>query len=642
MQHILAQNLSPVPQTAWTFVGMPAADVPTYPGGLLTDGLADFPFITEQHGIRVLLSLPAMSDRIRLDPVKKYDEVAPFAWHPVIAEHVMQILPEYRYGDRLPDVSNLQLLRAGAASQVYLHRLLWQAERIVLDVHYTIATMSPTIEFVATAIYGNTTNDGQAQSILGQRLSMFSRARLHADFAVRNGQAPAQRMTDGRWQLDLVAQGRRWHRASRWETRGAVMPMHDAGRTTGLPMQAIYSGWDGDWLALGKVPARTADLLGVRSAQRSAYLAPRAGDYTDARPRSQPRESGTTGDQADFGASSDLGVVAMEPWEVHDALWQCQAYGQRPTGNREPNGEPMRARLHPQAQTHNQRPDLSLGVADRLGWPGVNQIAWIPSPATCTYTTSDDEHRADLLLHATIALTRDPALEAIVQDHIELDGTNYYVQTRQVPAARAVGRMALARANQVWLGFRDAVRPLMDQLDAAVETTPLNTLPDDRPVRTIGGRSQAKYGWNDHTGQPVIGWQPWQEAIAAIGMLAGARVMRREVAGWSNRMIDFVEMVARSAVQQGYLQATDGAWRHAYAVRWNDGNAFSPASWPVTSIGQEGQTGDVYVSNACRAWTAAALVIRSQFEELAETILAREPLNTIADARWRALPRITD
>jgi hypothetical protein len=643
---IIVENLATLPQTGWIFVGMPAADLPQQEAGWMLDGVHRLPWIRETHGVRIWASLPGSTGNVPTRRKLEWGEQTkpePFAYHPAITRDVLGILPRYELagiaGVQPPNA--LELVYASEAAQVWRHRTIWPARRVTVEAFYTLTAQHPTIEFALHAIYGTTANNGQPQIVddLGD-LRMLSRAQIHVDFARRNGHAAAT-WSQTTCTQEIVAPGVIWHRASRFELRGALCTTYDTARLEGRPMQGIYTGWANDWLALGKIPQRTADLDQIRRQQLAAYLTPAPGRYVDQRPRAQPRSSGTTGDQPDFGASSDLGVVTLDPWELHDSLWHCQSFAQRPTGNREPDGSPMRADLHPLARTMQQRPDLGLGREDRLGWPPPNQILWIPSPATCEWTTSDDQHRSDLLLHAAYALTRDPALGAIIRDHVEIDRTDYYVRERLVPSPRAVGRLALSRACQVWLGFADALPTLQAGIDDAIEKTALSTLPADRTVRTVGGREQAKYGWADsQTGQPVIGWQPWQEAIAAIGMMAAARAAAKPATqAWSSRAENYAYLVARTVVQQGW-RIEAGRWWHAYAVSWNDGRAWTARSdWPATlnSYG-EGNTNAVYVSGACTPWTLAASQLRRAFDELAvEQLNAAGAPRSISEARWRAV-----
>jgi hypothetical protein len=480
------------------------------------------------------------------------------------------------------------------------------------------------IEFALHAVYGTTANDGQAQVVTLPELTMTSSARPHPDFHVRNGGPIATWNPGPRWTLPLVAAGTRWHRASRFETRGALLALPDEVREQGRPLQGLYTGWSGSWMALGKIPAATSDMPSIRTQLRASYLNPAWGVYSQPRPRAQMQSSGTTGDQPDFGWASDLAVVTNDPWEIHDALWQCQSYSQRPTANKEPGGAPMQARLHPRAETLNQRPDLGWGPDDRLGWPGVNRIEWIPSPATVLWTTGDDQHRADNLLHATIALTRDPALEAIVNDHIQLDGTDWYLKNDAPPSPRAVGRLALTRANQVWLGFADAQATLRDGLDVAARKWPVGNDP---------AIEEAKYGWSMSDGSgPVYGWQPWQKAIELGGFRAAYAVTK------DPRYLNASRSLAIACVQQGWREMGTAYW-HAYALRWTP----DVPRWP-TSLNRDGEgwTDDVYVSSAAASWTVAASVLlageKTEIGVKAARILAfMGQSKNASESRWRAI-----
>jgi spermidine/putrescine transport system ATP-binding protein len=290
----------------------------------------------------------------------------------------------------------------------------------------------------------------------------------------------------------------------------------------------------------------------------------------------------------------------------------------------------MRAELQPKATISHQRVDLAYGVEDRLGWPGVNQIGWMPSPSTTLWTAADDQHRSDNFLHATYALTRDPALEQLILDHIELDKLDVYYQKPMVPSPRSVGRMALTRANQIWLGFTGATQVARTCAQRAIVNSPLSTLPPDREIRTIGGREQAKYGWSDANGQPVIGWQSWQETIAAIGLLALGKQLR------DGEMINSAMRLAQTVVTQCFDLS---ARRHAYAVRWMEGDVLGTGAWPtsVNSAG-EGWTSFIYVSPACQSWSMASAVMIAEINQQAHFVLTSfPPAQRVNDARWRAL-----
>jgi hypothetical protein len=633
VKQILVQNVADVAQSHWVFAALPSQEIPANGAGCLLDERGTkYPWASDPHGIRILASLPARTTARLTMHADTWAEPA-FALHPAIASGLDRLLPVVAVGGVAIPGPAYSLQRSNNSVQVWHMRWHHAVQRITVDLWATIHTQQATIEYVCQAVYGTTANDGQPQVQTFPALTLSMQTQFVRDFATRNGQPQAAwNEASQSWSMVLVPAGS-WHRAVRYETRGAILPMPDPARLQGRPMQALYTGWDGQWLALGIVPEATPEIRQTRAQQLLAYLTPQAGRYSDARPRCQPRESGTTGDQPDFGAASDLAATTMDPWEIHDALWQVQSYMQRPTANREPGGAPMQAQAHPMAETMNQRPDLSYGVRDRLGWPNVNQIAWIPSPATTLWTTGDDQHRSDGFMHAAFLLTRDPALEQLILDHIELDRTDIYTRTGWVPSPRSIGRLALARANQVWLGFTEAKAVLVQALRNALAQTPFGTLPEGATVRTLGGREQAKYGWADSNGQAVIGWQPWQETIAMIGLRAAARVLG------DVQFADAASQLALTVVDQAFQFSASRQMAHAYAIRWNNGQPYSVQQWPAQAWSQtESQNNMIYTSNACQSWTVAAAHVLRGAEQKADDVIANMPHpRNMQEARWRAL-----
>lgn len=636
---VLIQNASSADQTGWVFIALPKIELtngvrPPQPGGWLVQGAKRrWPWVACDHGLRVYVSVPA-NTTIQLKPSDDPYQGSEFVLHPAAAHGIANgsSVPTLWIGATWIAYSVVELVEQSDAHQVWHMRGFSEEYRVTVDMWATVHAQHPTIEFVTHAVYGTVANDGQPQTKTIPELVLTCESELHRDFALRNGQSQATDVAGDHWFMQLVPAGS-WHRAVRHETRGAIMTIPDPARKLGQPMRGMSLGWEGGWLALGRVPQKTEDLQPTRAQQKQSYLRPSAGAYTDPRPRCQPREAGTTGEQADFGCVSDLAVVSQEPWEIHDALWQCQSYAQRPTANKEPDGSPMRSELHPLAQTMGQRPDLGYGLHDRLGWPMANQIAWIPSPTSCLWTTQDDQHRSDNFLHATYALTRDHALASIISDHVQLDATDIYTRTGWVPSPRAIGRLALSRANQVWLGFTEAKDALRKGLDAASRNTPYYTLPPDRTVRTLGGYEHAKYGWADSkTGQAITGWQPWQEAIACIGFLAAASVLDDDV------YTSVAVGVARTITDNGFrirsLPTGQSVVDHAYAIRWNDGVPFAASDWPANTDSRDASTDHVYRSTACLTWSLAACELLVMSGEILEHF--PHP-RSIAESRWRAL-----
>lgn len=647
MTYVLLYNPSDVTQYGWFFCALPKKLLKglSPDGGYLTDGTTRYTFVVEDGGIRVFASLPAgRKVKLEFDPAAERKTEA-FQWHHSLeGMKCFEVLPKFYIEGQQPNTTTLEQVSASEASTVWHQRCWWEHQRVTVDAWFTAYSGVDYVDFSVQCVYGSTDNTQQPQTRSLGALYMTSAHKIYADFAKRNGHAEHSSIADGRYSITVVPP-QRWHRAVRYPMRGALCPPDTMlpSRSHGVQLFGLYSGWDGEWGPIGKVPVQVPGLEAIRGSQFTEYLADTNSNATGkldaSRPRVQERNSGTTGEQRDFGVASDLAATASNAWEIHDALWQCQGYELRPTANKEPGGAPMSAGKHPNAQTYNQRPDLSFGVGDRLGWPGVNQIEWMPSPNTTEWTTSDDQHRSDLFLHACYLLTRDHALKAVIEDHIQLDGTDVVLKSSLRSSPRAVGRTALTRAWQYWLGFEHALEHLCSGLDTAYAQSTMASLPPDKPVLILAGNEQAKYGWNGPNGSPVIGWQPWQETIAALGFYAASRAVAGCGVPWAEaKGVNYVGIAKTLAnvVTENAWRIRQDALQHAYAIRWNSGDMFADASWPAVS-GGDSSTGDIYVSTACSYWTvAAAQMIGST--ELGKKLLSRFPApRSIAEARWRAL-----
>lgn len=647
MNYVLLHNPSDVTQYGWFFCAFPKDVLKSFSpgGGFLTDGTTKYPVVVEEGGIRIWASLPAQRKvKLEFDTLseRKPEE---FQWHHSLeGMKCFDVLPKFYIEGQQPSTTKLEQVSASEASTVWHQRCWWEHQQVTVDAWFTAYSGVDYVDFSVQCVYGSTANTQQPQTRSLGALYMTSANNIYADFARRNGHAEQTTMEDGRRSITVVPP-QRWHRAVRYPMRGALCSPDtlSPSRSQGVQVYGLWTGWDESWGPIGKVPVATPGLESMRGLQLMDYLADTnhvsTGKLDAERPRVQERNSGTTGEQKDFGVASDLAVTANNSWEIHDALWQCQGYELRPTANKEPGGAPMSASKHPNAQTYNQRPDLSYGVGDRLGWPGVNQIEWMPSPNTTQWTTSDDQHRSDLFLHATYLLTRDPALKAVIEDHVQLDGTDVILKAKLRSSPRAIGRTALTRAWQYWLGFERALDHLCSGLDTAYEQSTMASLPMGKHVLILAGNEQAKYGWNAADGRPVIGWQPWQETIAAIGFYAASHVVRGCGVPWAEEKFATYYNIAETLANV----ATENAWRirqdaiyHAYAIRWNNGDQFPDASWPAVS-NNDASTGDIYVSSACSYWTAASAHIIDWTEMGAKFLKRFSAPRSLAEARWRAL-----
>jgi hypothetical protein len=623
---IVIANYASETQRGWTFVGLTAA--PEHQTGWLKadDGMFA-PYVRDTGGVRVWAAVPA-GGVAKLFWVDKPRESPGFTWHPVVEVNAMRLLPYWTLGDERSEPAAMRVVHAtDAVLRVHL-RTVFASRRVTIDCWLTATSGEPTIEMVQSAVYGDTRNDGQPQSVVLPELRMWcDGGRIVDDEWRRHGLGLATWTPGAIWYQPAVPAGTRWHRASRFILRGAIMAANEPVRLEGRPLVGLSLGWAGKWGPIGVVPTPNADMQQAVARQKSAWFGRTFGTYAQQRPECQGFAS-STGENQGFGWASHHAVSTGDPWPILDLLWQVEAYGIRPTANKEPDGSPMQAILHPQARTMNQRPDLNLGLPDRLGWPGINGIAWIPAPTSVAYATEDDEHRAPVELAAAAALTRDPLVESIIDDLIQLDGTDVYVREHRVPSARSIGRTALAGAWWAWLGHREAEPILRQRLDDAL-TLRAASWPG-RPVATIGPNDQAKYGWFiGGTTKPVYGWQPWQQVIAAGGLRAAGFALGEQ------RYLLAGEQLATMVLDEAYrVQA--GSLKHAYAVTYNDGQPLADERWPIAGNLREIYNDHVYVIPDTDTWTVGAALIARKHPR-AELVRTATPIRTGMNARWRAL-----
>ena len=140
-----------------------------------------------------------------------------------------------------------------------------------------------------------------------------------------------------------------------------------------------------------------------------------------------------------------------------------------------------------------------------------------------------------------------------------------------------------------------------------------------------------KYGWTYSDGRPIIGWQPWQESIAAIGFLAASRVLR------NGALQDVAISMAKTITENGW-RIENGRLLHAYAIRWNDGNKFQDSDWPATSGTSDAKNDNIFVTGACNYWTLAMAYMLKDYDQRAREIVSIfGSITSITQARWAAL-----
>lgn len=622
---VLVENAGTLPQSAWVYCALPVEDLPSNRVGLIKSEHGVYTFVRDRAGIRIKIeSLPVGIHKLHFSSDES--KIEPFKYHPAL--DLQKLLPRWWYAGRLSDYpyywalgsqkpadSFARVVEADECRQVWHVRQQHKAERLTHDLWATIYSGQLEVEFSTVTTYGTTANDGQSPEINLGPLYLIDRTEKHADFRNLTSLPQNAQNPDTTWALPLHAAPTKLLRGRRIITHGAWNST--AARRQG-PLVAVYSGWDGKWFAgsLPEVPLGAADEM--KQARERFFATGQRGTYWDPRPYVQPPWSQTTGDQPGFGANVLGQALTMgAPWRVRDLLFSCDSYAIRPTAYREPSGDPMRAALHPLAETIEGGYDARFGQGDRLGWPA--QAIWIDG-----YTPSDAQHRDARTLHSVYRLTDDRALLSIIEDQTEIARLDYRLKHGLVDAARAHGRVLLDYAGALWCG---------------VDTQPLITRTLDIMAAEVARRGEkeifwpaaidlAKYGW------PVgDGVQPWQMSILAtqgldsVWKLTGDKRARE----WSLRL-------ARQVVDLAFFPRGTSDYAHVYAIAWVDGTKPPPEKL-------DGQTNDrVFIEPATDWWDIAACELVAHDEpdtdlgRKAKALLAwRGQARSWAEAQWRAV-----
>jgi hypothetical protein len=344
------------------------------------------------------------------------------------------------------------------------------------------------------------------------------------------------------------------------------------------------------------------------------------------------KEAGTTGEQPDFGCSTRDGdlAVLLQPAALFDDQWQVQAWGLRPTSNREPNGAPVRPEDHPRTTTYNQRP-FAVRSLDLMGWPSDIPYSWGGSG----YGNQDDQHRSDNLLLAMFQLRRDPAVGSVIADQLAMDQLRIWPPANApIASPRDWGRTLLAWGGYSACGFEGARELQLQSLGLLDQNASFRRIAQDgaHTVRVLAD-NEAKYGYNDSSNQPVRCWLPWQEGIAVAGLWACWRQTGDQ------RAHDLAVTVSETIVRHGFSNMS-GQWRCAYACRWRTDDPGAPLPDEVYPL--DGPTPDHY-GYPIQRWCLGAVRI-AQANSADEGVrvraaaeLAAFPVIDWADAAWRAV-----
>lgn len=294
------------------------------------------------------------------------------------------------------------------------------------------------------------------------------------------------------------------------------------------------------------------------------------GDPFGVFPHGMERMAGQTGDQGDFGVVK-LSLVAASalPLPLLEVELSALQEACRPVHFFEADGEPVDPAAHPQWVVWSGRTHWHAGVSkDRLGKPAPE-----PRFEAHGWTGKDREHWSNNYLAAFALLTGAHWARAELQNEARLylagQTTTPGLSTSGGGAPRGAGRTALAAAWTLLVTGDDALRARMDERVAKVyfpgwrgrelaadQVRPMAVAnPDPRML-------QGKHAY----------WNPWQDALAAIGFAAHHRVTGAPLAR------TLAEALAGNVVRHGWL-LTDTANEVAMAQRWLDGTPLTLAQW---------------------------------------------------------------
>jgi hypothetical protein len=274
------------------------------------------------------------------------------------------------------------------------------------------------------------------------------------------------------------------------------------------------------------------------------------------------KNASQTGDQHDFGTVK-LSLVAGSglPSLLYEAEASVLQEACRPVHFHEADGSPVEPDAHPDWIVWSGRTHWHGGVSpDRLGKPSPE-----PPFDAHGWTGKDREHWSNNYLGAYALLTGAHWARLELQNEARLYRSGQTLaperSTSGAGAPRGAGRTQLA-ACWMYLATGDAA--LRERIDARVDRIEFpqwtgREMPADRvrPFATAGPDARLLQGKTEF-------WNPWQEAIAAVGFAAVHRTTGNP------RARQLAEALARNMVQHGWKITADECIV-ATALRWQDG-----------------------------------------------------------------------
>ena len=327
----------------------------------------------------------------------------------------------------------------------------------------------------------------------------------------------------------------------------------------------------------GEVPAPppwlAGDRLRIHLARRHREFVrrePRQGDPFGVFAHGLQRMAGQTGDQEDFGVCK-LSAVAWSglPSMLLEAELSVLQEACRPVHFFEQDSAPVDPEAHPEWVVWSGRTHWHADVSrDRLGKP-------TPAPAfeAHGWTGKDRQHWSSNYLSAYALLTGSHWARRELQNEARLFVAGQTIDPRYSTsssgAPRGAGRTMLAAAWNLCVSGDPRLRARMEQRTDEVHLQQWSgrDLAPERVRPMAVSRPDPRLLGGEH---PF--WNPWQDALAAVGFAAQHRMTGNP------RARRLAEGLAQNVVRHGWLVDERGT-EVAMAMRWLDGEPFTAEQW---------------------------------------------------------------
>ncbi|MEC8251946.1 MAG: hypothetical protein VX044_01955 [Planctomycetota bacterium] len=315
------------------------------------------------------------------------------------------------------------------------------------------------------------------------------------------------------------------------------------------------------------------DRLRVHFARRHREFVRRStgvGDPFGVFPHGLARFAGQTGDQPDFGVCK-LSQVAWSgvPSMLLEVELSAVQEACRPVHFFERDAAPVDPEQHPDWVVWSGRTHWHGGVSkDRLGKPSP-----APRCETHGWTGKDRQHWSSNYLSAYALLTGAHWARRELENEARLflagQTLDPRLSTSTSGAPRGAGRTMLAAAWNLCVSGDERLRERMDARTDQVHLPkwPHQEVSADRVRPLAVNRADDRLLRGAH---PF--WNPWQDAIAAVGFAAQHRMT-----GNANARV-LAEALAQNVLRHGWLVDERGS-AVAMAMRWQDGDPLTAAQW---------------------------------------------------------------